>query len=203
MAVGVTPTNTPEASVAEAIKSDLTAQRITLKQLHIDRAYLSSALVRERAPELEIYCKAWPVRGGPFFPKTAFTMDWGRQMLRCPQGVAMSWQPSQAVHFPAETCAACPQRSRCASSKRGRSVSLHIEEKLLQELRVRQGTIEGRAALRERAGVEHDMSHIWHWQGDRARYRGERKNLLDLRRCAELNNIHIFARRPEIMAQTA
>ena len=76
----------------------------------------------------------------------------------------MSCQPGQAVHFPTETCAACPQRSRCTGSKRGRSVSLHAEEKLLQELRVRQGTSEGRATLRERVGVEHDLSHIGHWQ---------------------------------------
>jgi hypothetical protein len=32
--------------------------------LHIDRAYLSSPLVRERPANLTIYCKAWPVRNG-------------------------------------------------------------------------------------------------------------------------------------------
>jgi len=203
VAVGITPANAPEANVAEGIKSDLKQQQITLRELHIDRAYLSSTLVSERSAELEIFCKAWPVREGPFFPKTAFVVDWERQLLRCPQGVEMSCQPGQVVHFPTETCAACPQRSRCTSSQRGRSVKLHADEKLLQELRVRQGTSEGRATLRERVGVEHDLSHIGHWQGDRARYCGERKNLLDLRRCAVVNNLHIFARRPEIMAQAA
>ena len=82
-------------------------------------------------------------------------------------------------------------------------LSLHADEQLWQELRVRQGTSEGRATLRERVGVEHDLSPIGHWQGDRARYKGERKNLLDLRRCAVVNNLPIFARRPEIMAQAA
>jgi hypothetical protein len=203
VAVGVTRANAPEASVAEGIKSDLKQQQITLKELHIDRAYLSSILVSERSAELEIFCKAWPVRAGAFFPKTAFTVDWEREMLRCPQGVEMSCQPGKTVHFPTEACAACPQRSRCTGSKSGRSIKLHADEKLLQELRVRQGTSEGRATLRERIGVEHDLSHIGHWQGDRARYCGERKNLLDLRRCAVVNNLHIFARRPEIMAQAA
>ncbi|HEX5085888.1 MAG TPA: IS1182 family transposase [Blastocatellia bacterium] len=203
VAVGVTPANAPEAKVAEGIKKDLDQQQITLKELHIDRAYLSSILVSERSAELEIFCKAWPVRAGAFFPKTAFNIDWEREMLRCPQGVEMSCQPGKVVHFPTEVCAACPQRSRCTGSKSGRSVKLHADEKLLQELRVRQGTSEGRATLRERVGVEHDLSHIGHWQGDRARYRGERKNLLDLRRCAVVNNLHIFARRPEIMAQAA
>lgn len=203
VAVGITRANAPEASVAEGIKRDLQEQEITLKELHIDRAYLSSTLVSERSSELEIFCKAWPVRAGVFFPKTAFVVDWERQKLHCPQGVEMNCQPGKTVHFPKETCAACPQQSRCTASVRGRSVSVHADEKLLRELRVRQGTREGRAALRERVGVEHDLSHIGHWQGDRARYRGERKNLLDLRRCAVVNNLHLFARRPEIMTQSA
>jgi transposase len=99
-AVGITPANAPEASVAEAIKGDLKQQQITLQQLHIDRAYLSSTLVRERAPELEIFCKAWPVRAGAFFPKTAFVVDWERQMLRCPQGIEMDCQPRSNRAFP-------------------------------------------------------------------------------------------------------
>lgn len=60
-AVGITPANMPEASVTEAISEDLKLQEACLKELHIDRAYLSSHLVRERSDELEIYCKAWPV----------------------------------------------------------------------------------------------------------------------------------------------
>ena len=107
------------------------------------------------------------------------------------------------VRFLAKRCAVCPQRSRCTGSQSGRSVKLHADEKLLQELRVRQGTSEGRATLRERVGVEHDLLHIGHWQSNRAQYCGERKNLLDLRRCAVVNNLHLFARRPDIMAQAA
>jgi hypothetical protein len=61
-AVGVTPANAPEASVTEAISEDLERQKVSLKELHIDRAYLSSHLVRERGDDLEVYCKAW--RGG-------------------------------------------------------------------------------------------------------------------------------------------
>jgi transposase len=82
VAVGVTPANAPEASVAEGIKSDLKRRQITVKELHIDRAYLSSTLVSERSSKLEIFCKAWPVRVGAFFPKTAFIVDWEREVLR-------------------------------------------------------------------------------------------------------------------------
>lgn len=44
VAVGITPANAPEASVAAGIKGDLKQQQITLTELHIDRAYLASTL---------------------------------------------------------------------------------------------------------------------------------------------------------------
>lgn len=202
-AVGVTAANAPEASVAEPLKADLDAQKVTLKELHIDRAYLSSTLVSERTPELEIYCKAWPVQQGPHFPKTAFPLDWERQVIRCPNGVEMKFEAGGGVHFPVKNCASCPLRTQCTRSARGRSVSINAEEQLLSDLRARQQTREGRAKLRERVGVEHGLSHVGHWQGDRARYCGTRKNLLDLRRCAVVHNLHHFARQPEMMAKAA
>ena len=57
-AVGITPANAPEASVTGDIAADLDAAGRTLAELHIDRAYLSSALVRDRGPDLVIFCKA-------------------------------------------------------------------------------------------------------------------------------------------------
>ena len=36
--VGVTPANAPEASVTDALMDDLTAQPVSLSELHIDRA---------------------------------------------------------------------------------------------------------------------------------------------------------------------
>jgi IS5 family transposase len=73
--VGVTAANVAEAEVADQIKADLQAQRRTLEKLDIDRAYLSSSLVRDRDPELQVFCKAFPVPNGPRFAKTAFTLD--------------------------------------------------------------------------------------------------------------------------------
>src|SRR4028119_739642 len=75
-AVGVTPANVPEATVTDAITTDLKNQLVNLVELHIDRAYLSSSLVKDRSDELTIYCKAWPVRNGKRFAKTAFVLDW-------------------------------------------------------------------------------------------------------------------------------
>jgi transposase len=193
-AVGVTAANLPEAAVGVAIQADLAAQAATVGELHIDRAYLSSVLVRERPPERAIYCKAWPVHNGAHFPKTAFVLDWETGTLRCPNQVVVPFQPGETVQFPAAACQACPLRTRCTRSAQGRSVAIHPDERLLAELRQRQQTAVGRAKLRERVGVEHTLAHIGHWQGDRARYWGERKNLFDLRRCAVVHNLHVIIR---------
>jgi hypothetical protein len=172
---------------------------VQVRELHIDRAYLSSTWVRERPADLDISCKAWPVRNGPRFPKTAFELDWEQQTVRCPNQQEMPFTPGGVVHFPAEVCAVCPLRERCTTSPQGRSVSIHPDEQLLWELRQRQLTPTGRAKLRERVAVEHTLAHIGHWQGRRARYRGLRKNLFDLRRSAVVHNLHVLA---HLMAQT-
>lgn len=55
--------------MTEAISEELERQKVCLKELHIDRAYLSSHLVRDRSDDLEVYCKAWPVRESKRFSK--------------------------------------------------------------------------------------------------------------------------------------
>ena len=196
-AVGITAANAPEASVTDAIAADLAAAGRYLAELHIDRAYLSSALVRDRGPDLVIYCKAWWVRNtGGRFAKDQFTLDFAAGQLTCPAGVAMPFEPGKTVRYPKDTCAACPLRARCTTSSHGRSVSIHPDEALLAELRQRQHTPDGRAKLRERVAVEHVLAHVGHWQGRRARYLGTRKNLFDLRRVAVVHNLHVIARQP-------
>ena len=102
--------------------------------------------------------------------------------------------PGGVVHFPKETCAQCPLKEQRTTSAKGRSVSIHPDEALLVELHERQQTAQGRAQLRERVAVEHTLAHVGQWQGRRARYRGLRNNLFDLRRYTVIHNFHIFAR---------
>jgi transposase len=196
-AVGITAANAPEAGITEDIAADLGAAGRHLAELHIDRAYLSSALVRDRGPDLAIYCKAWRVRNtGGRYAKDQFTLDFAAGHLTCPAGISMPFEPGRTVRFPKDTCAACPLRARCTTSSHGRSVAIHPDEALLAELRQRQRTPEGRAKLRERVAVEHALAHVGHWQGRRARYLGARKNLFDLRRVAVVHNLHVIARQP-------
>lgn len=202
-AVGITPANQPEAAVTVDIQADLEAQKVKLSELHIDRAYLSSEWVRRRPEDLLIYCKAWPVRNGAHFLKTAFVLDWEAMSIRCPQGVTQPFEVGGTVQFPAERCGHCPLRERCTTSPRGRSVSIHLDERLLAELRERQQTKAGRAKLRERVSVEHTLAHVSRWQGERARYVGVRKNLFDLRRVAVVHNLHVLARQEAVRCSQA
>jgi hypothetical protein len=197
-AVGITPANSPEAAVTDDIGTDLAAAGRRITELHIDRAYLSSTMVRDRDDTMTIYCKAWKVANTTGrYTKTAFTTDFTAGQLTCPNGITMSFQTGKNVRFPKDTCATCPLRDRCTTSASGRTVKIHPDEQLLAELRQRQNTPAGRAALRERTKIEHALSHVGHWQGRRARYRGTRKNLFDLRRTAVVHNLHVIARQPE------
>jgi hypothetical protein len=202
-AVGVTAANLPEAAVADQIIADLDAQQRTLGELHIDRAYLSSSLVTDRDPDLQVFCKAFPVRNGPRFAKPAFALDFDQGLLTCPNSVTMPFTPGARVQFPAQVCAACPLRERCTTSTRGRSVQIHPDERLLAEFRAAQQTPHGRARLRQRTAVEHTLAHVGRWQGRRARYLGQRKNLFDLRRVAVVHNLHVIARQPSPAEQAA
>ncbi len=160
--MGITPANAPEASVTGDITADLDAAGLTLAELHIDRAYLSSALVRERGPDLAIFCKAWRVRNTTGrYAKNEFTIDFGTTgQLTCPAGVSIGFQPGKTVHFPKDTCAACPLRTRCTTSSNGRSVSIHPDEALLAELRQRQPPAHRRGPGLHRAHGNDDGRHV-------------------------------------------
>ena len=202
-AVGITPANGAEAAVTKGLAADLEQQQVRLGELHIDRAYLSSHWVRERDEKLAIYCKAWPVRNGARYPKTAFALDWEQGTLRCPNQVVVAFHPGGVVRFPEASCGACPQQARCTTSAHGRSVAIHPDEQLLEEWRIRQRSAAGRAKLRERVSIEHCLALVGHWQGRRARYRGKRKNLFDLRRTAVVHNLHVLAQPPAAPLQVA
>src|SRR5271170_118456 len=99
-AVGITPANVPEAAVTSDISADLDAAGLRLAELHIDRACLSSALVRDRGPDLAIYCKAWRVRNtGGRFAKDQFTLDFAAGQLTCPARVSMPFEPGKTVRL--------------------------------------------------------------------------------------------------------
>ena len=102
-------------------------------------------------------------------------------------------RPGRSTHFAASLCHACPQRQRCSKSRHGRSVKVYREEAFYSELRHRQQSRQGRAHPRQRVIVERRLAHVGQTQGQRARYKGVRKNVFDLRRHATVANIYRLA----------
>ena len=102
------------------------------------------------------------------------------------------------IHFPAAVCQACVLRATCTTATRsGRSVAIHPQEAFLQSLRAAQRLPDGRAHLRQRTSIEHSLARIDRIQGSKARYKGTRKNTLDLRRTAVVANLQRIARLPK------
>jgi len=154
-AVALTRANTPESAATLDLERDLKFQNIHLTELHIDRGYLSSRWVTQRDETLKIFCKARPVRNSGRFDKNSFFLDGERYLISCPNQVRVRFEPGKIVHFPQSECRICPLRADCTNSKRGRTVSIHPDEALIQELRARQSTASGRLDLRRRTTVEH------------------------------------------------
>ena len=196
-AVGITPANVPEASVTGDIEADLEAAGMSLAELHIDRAYLSSALVRDRGPDLAIFCKAWRVRNtGGRFAKDQFSLDFAAGQLTCPAGVAMPFEPGKTVRFPKDTCAACPLRDAAPPAATGAASRSTPTRRCWPSCASASTPRKGAPSCANASQVEHALAHVGHWQGRRARYLGTRKNLFDLRRVAVVHNLHVIARQP-------
>jgi hypothetical protein len=196
-AVGMTPANLPEAAVTDDIAADLDAAGWHLSELHIDRAYLASALVRDRGPDLAIFCKAWQVRNtGGRFAKDQFTPRLRRRAADLPRRGDHAVRARQDRPLPEGHLRRVPAAGTLHHQQPRAQRVIHPDEAQLAGLRQRQHTPEGRAKLRERVAVEHALAHVGHWQGRRARYLGTRKNLFDLRRVAVVHNLHVIARQP-------
>jgi len=192
----VRPANEPEHHALTLVEPAV-VQHGPLAELQIDRGYLGSARIGPlHAQGVTITAKAWTSTNGGRFPKHAFAIDLAAARVVCPaQQVAAIPVGAATVHFAAAVCQACLQRAACTTATRGgRSITIHDQEALLQALRTTQHQPEGRAHLRQRTTIEHSLARIDRIQGPKARYKGTRKNTLDLRRVAVVANLQRLAR---------
>lgn len=189
----VQPANRPEHEATEALLGDARTHG-TVEELHIDRGFLGSPTVdRFHAAGGTVLCKPWPSRNRGLFTKLKFRIDLESNTVTCPAGAVVAIDgPGSTAHFPMKGCKACNLRDQCTAGRHGRSVAIHPQEKLLLQLRQRRATRDGREALRQRVTVEHSLASIAAIQGPRARYKGTRKNSLDLRRCAAVANLQVL-----------
>ena len=193
----VLPANEPEQDALEPLLADA-RQHGAPEVVMIDRGYLgSSAIEGLRRQAWRSEPSLGPSRNGGRFTKEDFQIDLARGELTCPADQKAHFAgPGSVEHFPAAACDPCSLRARCtaAAPGAGRSVTIHPQEELLLDLRRIKKTPEGRASLRERVAIEHHLARIVAVQGPRARYKGARKNTLDLRRCAAVANLQAMAR---------
>lgn len=197
----VMPANKGEGEAGPPLKDDIARQLRRIGELHCDRGYIASSAVAEIiAQGGEIICKPWTsfnTKNKDLFTKSDFDINLRDMTITCPAGETEDIELGLDVAFDAETCASCALRQHCttAKGKHGRSIQISEDEHLQSRLRELQSTESGRERLRQRTAVEHSLAHLGQRQGRRARYRGTRKNIFDVRRAAAIQNLEIVCRR--------
>lgn len=203
LACAVTGANQSDAVGAEPLKQDIERQNLKIDELHIDRQYLSSPVVAEVEREGgKVISKPRTADNGEHFPKRYFGINLRNQTITCPIGQVKPIKLGSTVHFDPEICDMCFLRPLCTPAKMGsgRSVSIAEDEPLQQRFSKLASTRTGRAVLRQRVAVEHDLAQVSHRQGNRARYVGIRNNLYDLRRASAIHNLETIQRKQERLA---
>lgn len=198
LAGAVLPANRPEGEAAPALKAGIDRMKRRIAEAHMDRGYIASPLVDEvLANGGEVICKPWVARNGKLFTKSEFKINLREMTITCPGSEVERIDVGADVEFDAAACDRCALRAKCTSASpgTGRSVTIAENERLQHRLRKLIATSRGRERLRERIPVEHSLAHIARRQGRRARYRGTRKNLFDLRRTATVQNLETIDRR--------
>jgi len=198
LACAVTPANRPDEEAAPALKGDIERQERRIQELHCDRGYIVSKVVSEVVDDGgEVVCKPWVPRNGKLFSKADFKINLRNMTVTCPAGEVVRIELGANAEFSGDACMSCPLRAQCttAAPGNGRTVAISEDERLQQRLRKLGATVRGRERLRERVAVEHSLAHLGRRQGRRARYRGTRKNLFDVRRAAAVQNLETVQRR--------
>jgi hypothetical protein len=199
VACAITPANRPELEAMPQLTSDIAVLERSLGELHVDRGYIASPIVTEILDGGGlVICKPWVPHNGDFYSKADFKLDLRTMTITCPAGEEAPISLGLTVSFPSDTCRKCDLRDQCTTSTdRGRQVRISADEHLQQKLRRLAASAAGRDRLRERVDIEHSLAHLSRRQGPRARYRGTRKNLYDVRRAAVVQNLETLQRQLE------
>jgi hypothetical protein len=199
MACAITPANRPEEDATPSLSEDLAqaSPDREVGEVHTDRGYIGSQMVKDVLTRRgTILCKPWVPRNGKLFTKAQFAINMRDRTITCPAGEVEHFESGSVVEFDPEACARCTLRSSCtmASSGAGRTISIAEDEQLQHRLRKQIATPKGRQRLRRRVAVEHGLAHVGQKQRRRARYRGVRSNLFDLRRASTIVNLETIHR---------
>lgn len=198
LAIEATPANRPDGPEAGALVAQAKAAGVVVKEVLGDTAY-GDGDTREAVESqgATVVAKTQPPSPTGKFTKTEFFIDPDVPEATCPAGemtTDIHWARDHrkrsvpTLVFSADQCGPCPIRADCTVGPR-RRVTLNFHEARLQAARAEQLQPRTKRKLRRRAVVERKLADLKRHGMGRARYRGERKVLLQLRLTAGLANI--------------
>jgi DDE family transposase len=185
----------PDNQQLEAIQSRLAERKLLPVQQYVDQGYMSAAnLAKSLTSGVDLRGRLLQDTSGKAegFRLRDFQVDIANRRAICPAGrVAPRFVPAKpnprnlvAFHvFFGKACQSCrffgPQL--CTDKLRGRHLGISLHHDLIQARRREEQTEAFRQDMRIRAGAESVISELVRGYGvRRARYRGERKNALQV-----------------------
>jgi hypothetical protein len=193
--VAATPGNAPDRDAAADLLGEH-AGREDKPEVVGDSAYGDAATrAGLEAQGFTVTAKCPPARNARGrFPKDRFAVDLGAGTVTCPAGQTATIVPAARGGGRASFrpwCATCPLRPACTASRRGRTITIHPHEAVLQRARAAQRDPAWQQRYRaDRPIVERKVSHFTRraWGGRNARTRGLARITTDLvTRAAALN----------------
>ena len=185
--VVITPANTADRDAVEDLLAPHAAESDKPTVVG-DSAYADGA-TRERleAEGYEVVAKTPPVRNSTgLWPKDRFDVNPEAATATCPAGHTVAIRLGRGgggkASF-APHCDGCPLRANCTNSPRGRTITIHPQEALLQRARAEQRRPEWAARYRaDRPIVERKLAHLMRraWGGRKARTRGRLRVSTDI-----------------------
>ena len=177
--VTVTPANTPDRDAVDDLLAPSAAEQ-DKPEVVGDSAYADGE-TRDRlgTAGYPVRAKVPPARNrAGRFTKDRFQINLDDGTVTCPAAQTVTITPSRRgggkASF-ASHCPTCPLRKRCTAARRGRSITIHRHEALLQAARTEQLTAEWAQRYRaDRPIVERKIAHFARrlWGGRKARCRG-------------------------------
>jgi len=175
-----------------------------------DTAYGNGEVRREFAEAgIDVMAKTPPVPNRGTFTKEDFDIDIENNSVSCPGGHTTTKWYKGASHkrrdgrvvsvkmfkFDDDVCGPCQFRQECinGTSGRGRTVSVHPDEALLQQARAFQKTETFKEQYRDRTIVEHRIARLVQLGIRQSRYFGQKKSAFQLAMAAAVANFTLIA----------
>ena len=198
LGVATTAANVADGPQAAGLVAAAKAAGVPVAEVLGDTAY-GDGDTRQAVEHVgaKVTAKTQPPASTGRFLKTDFVVDPDGLSATCPAGhttTETGWSTDRkgrrvvVLKF-GDRCTGCHLREQCTAAKSGRMITLNFHERRLQAARADQARASTRRKLRRRPLVERKIAELKMHGLGKARYRGSRKNLLQLRLTAGLVNM--------------